>query len=152
MAPEGPPEKSEAVGEGPAARGLLRPAQKGPCPLPSQSHESPTVAGLWTPCYQSRRARPFRGSARALKPQLGRPPLQSRRPELHLNPVPDKTEAISNPSVLGACANFPVFLHASPPPNSPRSGTYGRTFYVRVPQLDFNTLTAFATPVELERA
>lgn len=126
---------------------------KGTMSLPPQSHESPTVAGLRTPCYQNGRSRPFRGFDRTLGPRLRRPLLQPRGPDLHLNRVPANTEAISNPSALGACANFPLFLHASPLLRiSARNGAYGFTFYVRAPQLAFNTLTALTTQLELERA
>lgn len=126
---------------------------KGTMSLPPQSHESPTVAGLRTPCYQNSRSRPFRGSDRTLGPRLRGPLLQPRGPDLHLNRVPANTEAISNPSALGACANFPLFLHASPLLLiSARNGAYGFTFYVRAPQHAFNTLTALTTQLELERA
>lgn len=126
---------------------------KGTIALPPQSHESPTVADLRTPCYQNGRSWPFSGSDRILGPRLRRLLLQPRRPDLHLNRVPANTEAISNPSELSACANFPLFLHASPLLRiSARNGAYGFTFYVRAPQLAFHTLSTLTKPPALERA
>lgn len=110
-----------------------------------------TVAGLRTPCYRNSRSRPFRGSDRTSGPRLRRPLLQPRGPDLHLSRVPANTEAISNPSAPGACANFPLFLHAFPP-ISARNGAYGLTSYERAPPPAFNAPAACATQPALERA
>lgn len=140
------------MGEGPAAPGLLRPAQKGPCP----SRPSPTRTPPSPACGRraTKTVAPSPSADRQdVKNPASPPPLQTRGPDFHLNRVPANTEAISNPSALGACANFPLFLHASPLlPISPRGGAYACTWYVRAPQLAFSVPTPFALRLELERA
>lgn len=58
---------------------------KGTVSLPSQSHESPTVAGLRTPCYQNGRSRRFGGSDRT----LGTPARPPAAPAARTKPSPE---------------------------------------------------------------
>lgn len=87
-APEGPPEKKKKTRGGGGGAGRAGPAPtrtKGTVFLPSQSHESPTVAGLRTPCYQNGRSRRFRGSDRT----LGTPARPPAAPTARTKPSPE---------------------------------------------------------------
>ena len=90
-APEGPPEekkkrqKTRGGGGGAGRAGPAPTRTKGTVSLPSQSHESPTVASLRTPCYQNGRSRRFGGSNRT----LGTPARPPAAPTARIKPSPE---------------------------------------------------------------
>lgn len=72
-------------GRGPGRAGPAPTRTKGTVSLPSQSHESPTVAGVRTPCYQNGRSRRCGGSDRT----LGTPARSPAAPTARTKPSPE---------------------------------------------------------------